>query len=112
LVDYIERRKERHELQKLPRKYHQNENLLNQDGEVMENVAEVVALLRKQAQLESQIINGTGTAIACEQELAATRRRLAAHPQALNAVLQTAQALRRSPDAVSVREVAEFGWAN
>ena len=78
----------------------------------MENVAEVVALLRKQAQLESQIFNGNGTAIASEQELDATRRRLATHPQALNAVLQTARALGRSPDAVTVQEVTEFGWTN
>jgi hypothetical protein len=78
----------------------------------MENVAEIVALLRKQAQLESQIFNGNGTAIASEQELDATRRRLATHPQALNAVLQTARALGRSLDAVTVQEVTEFGWTN
>lgn len=76
----------------------------------MENVAEIVALLRKQARLESRILNGTGTAFASEQELETTRRRLAAHPQALNAVLQTARALGRTPDAVSVEEVTEFGW--
>jgi hypothetical protein len=78
----------------------------------MENVAEIVALLRKQAHLESQILNGNGTAVAFEQELETTRRRLATHPQALNAVLQTARALGRRPDAVSVQEVAEFGGAN
>ena len=78
----------------------------------MENVAEIVALLRKQAQLESQILNGNGTIIASEQELDATRRQLACHPQALNAVLQTARALGRTPDAVSVQEVTEFGFAN
>jgi len=78
----------------------------------MENVAEIVALLPKQAQLESQILNGNGTAVASERNLEATRRRLAAYPQALNAVLQTARALGRTPDAVSVQEVAEFGWAN
>jgi hypothetical protein len=78
----------------------------------MDNVTEIVALLRKQAHLESQILNGNGTAIASERELEATRRRLAAHPQALNAVLQTARALGRTPDTVSVQEVTEFGWAN
>jgi hypothetical protein len=78
----------------------------------MDNVTEVVALLRKQADLEARIINGNGTAIGSEQELEATRRRLAAHPQALNAVLQTARALGRSPDTVSVREVTEFGGLN
>jgi hypothetical protein len=78
----------------------------------MDNVSEIIALLRKQTALESQILNGTGTAIASEQELEATRRRLALHPQALNAVLQTARALGRTPDTVSVQEVTEFGWAN
>lgn len=78
----------------------------------MENVAEIVALLRKQALLESQIFNGNGTAIASEQELEVTRRRLTAHPQALNAVLQTARALGRTPDTVSVEEVTQFGWTN
>jgi hypothetical protein len=75
----------------------------------MDNVIEVVALLRKHSELELQILNGHGTAVAMEQELAATVRRLAAHPHALNAVLQTARALRRTPDAVSVREVANWG---
>jgi hypothetical protein len=78
----------------------------------MDNVTEIIALLRKQASLESQILNGTGTAIASERELEATRRRLAAHPQALNAVLQTARALGRTPDTVSVQDVTKFGWTN
>jgi proline dehydrogenase len=75
----------------------------------MDNVSEIVALLRKQADLELAILNGHRGAVATEQELEATRRRLFAHPQALNAVLQTARALRRTPDAVSVRDVADFG---
>jgi hypothetical protein len=54
----------------------------------MDNVDEIVALLRKQADLENQILNGHGTAVATERELEATRRRLVAHPQALNAVLE------------------------
>jgi hypothetical protein len=75
----------------------------------MENVAEIVALLRKQVQLESQILNGNGTAIASERELETLRRRLAAHPQALNAVLQAARALGRTPDTISIQDVADFG---
>jgi plasmid stabilization system protein ParE len=75
----------------------------------MDNVIEVVALLRKHAELELQILNGHGAAAATERALEATVHRLAAHPQALNAVLQTARALRRTPDAVSVKEVVEFG---
>lgn len=75
----------------------------------MDNVTEIVTLLRRQAELELQLLNGHSTAVTTEQELEATRRRLASHPQALSAVLQTARALRRTPDAVSVRDVATFG---
>jgi hypothetical protein len=78
----------------------------------MDNVSEIVALLRKQADLEIAMMNGQRGAVATEQELEATRRRLFAHPQALNAVLQTARALRRSPDTVSVRDVSTFGGSN
>jgi uncharacterized protein (DUF2336 family) len=56
----------------------------------MDNVSEIVALLRRQADLEVQIMNGNGTAVTTERQLEATRRRLAAHPQAINAVLQRA----------------------
>jgi hypothetical protein len=78
----------------------------------MDNISEIVALLRKQADLEISIMNGHSSAVATEQELEATRRRLFAHPQALNAVLQTARALRRSPDTVSVGDVTAFGGSN
>lgn len=78
----------------------------------MDNVAEVVALLRMQSQLELQLLNGHGAAVATERELEATWRRLAAHPQALNAVLRTAHAMRRTPDAVSARNVADWGYSN
>jgi proline dehydrogenase len=57
-------------------------------------------------------LNDHGTAVATEWELAATRRRLVAYPQALNAVLQTARALRRTPDTVSIRDVTDFGGSN
>jgi len=78
----------------------------------MDNVSEIVALLRKQADLEIAIMNDRRSAGATEQELKATRRRLFAHPQALNAVLQTARDLRRTPDSVSVQDVTDFGGLN
>jgi plasmid stabilization system protein ParE len=78
----------------------------------MDNVIEIVALLRKHSELELQMLNGHSAAVATERELEATVQRLAAHPQALNAVLQTARALRRTPDAVSVREVADWGCSD
>jgi hypothetical protein len=58
----------------------------------MDNIVEAVTLLRQQSELESQILQGDGTAAATEHALEATRRRLRAHPQAFNAVLQTARA--------------------
>jgi hypothetical protein len=66
----------------------------------MNNVIEVVALLRKHSELELQILNAHGTAVSTELELEATQRRLAAHAHALSAVLRTARALRRTPDTV------------
>ena len=41
-----------------------------------------------------------------------TRRRLAAHPQALNAVLQTARALGRTPDRISDQDVRAWGGSD
>ena len=75
----------------------------------MDNVIAVVALLRRHTDLELQILNGNGAAVATERELEATWRRLAAHPQALSAVLQTARAMRRTSDAVSVKDVEDWG---
>jgi hypothetical protein len=79
---------------------------------IMDNVTEVVALLRQQVELERRLLNGDGTAVAAERELDITRRRLAQHPHAVNAVLQTARALRRTPDEVSPRDVADWGCSN
>jgi len=77
----------------------------------MNTVAEIVALLRKQTELESRILSGQ-FAVVAEQELEVTRRRLTTHPEALNAVLQTARALGRTPDTVSVKDVTDFGGSN
>jgi hypothetical protein len=77
----------------------------------MDNVTEVVALLRRQAELEQQLMTGRGIAVRTEQDLILTRRRLAAHPEALRAVLQTARALYRTPDAVSAQDVAQWSAA-
>ena len=78
----------------------------------MDNIVEVVTLLRQQSELETQLIHGDGTAAAAEHALEATRRRLAAHPQALNAALQTARALGRTPDRVSAQDVRAWGGSN
>lgn len=73
----------------------------------MNNVTEIVALLRQQAELEFRILAGRADAVATEREWESTRRGLIA--QALRAVLETARALQRTPDAVSVRDVTAFG---
>jgi len=74
----------------------------------MDNVCEIVALLKHQAALEHQILSSGQSAVAAESALAATRRRLVAYPHALAAVLHTARALGRSPETVSVRDVTAF----
>jgi hypothetical protein len=78
----------------------------------MDNIVEAVTLLRQQSELESQILQGDGTAAATEHALEATRRRLRAHPQAFNAVLQTARALGRTPDRISAQDVRAWGGSN
>jgi hypothetical protein len=78
----------------------------------MDNIVEVVTLLRHQSELEMQLLHGDGTAVATEHALEATRHRLAVHPQALNAVLQTARALGRTPDHISAQDVRAWGGSN
>ena len=77
----------------------------------MDNLTEAVALLHRQAELELRLINSPGAAVATERELEQLLRRLAAHPHAVNAVLQTARALRRTPDAVTARDVETWNSA-
>jgi plasmid stabilization system protein ParE len=71
----------------------------------MDNIAEAVALLHRQAELEIRLANNPSAAVATERELEHLLRRLATHPHAVNAVLQTALALRRTPDAITAQDV-------
>jgi hypothetical protein len=71
----------------------------------MDNIAETVALLRRQAELQIRLANNQSAAVATERELEHRARRLSIHPHAVNAVLQTALALRRTPDAITARDV-------
>jgi plasmid stabilization system protein ParE len=71
----------------------------------MDNIAEAVALLHRQAELEIRLANNPSAAVATERELEHLLRRLATNPHAVNAVLQTALALRRTPDAITARDV-------
>jgi hypothetical protein len=77
----------------------------------MNNVTEIVTLLRQQAELKFRILAGRADAVAIEREWE-TRRRLIAHPEALHAVLKTAGALQRTPDAVPVRDVTALGGSH
>jgi hypothetical protein len=74
----------------------------------MNNVTEIATPLRQQAELEFPILAGRADAVAAEREWESTRRGLIAHPEAFGAVLETAGALQRTPDAVSVRDVTAF----
>jgi len=78
----------------------------------MDNINDVITLLRQQSELELRLLDGNGSAPAAEQALEAIRRRLAAHPQALRAVLLTARALLRASDAVSVKQLEDWGCSN
>ncbi len=78
----------------------------------MNNGTEIVALLPQQAELEFRILAGRADAVATEREWESTRRRLIAHPEALRAVLETAGALQRSPDAIPVRNVTACGGSH
>jgi hypothetical protein len=66
----------------------------------------------QQSELELRFLHGNGSAASAVQALEAIRRHLAAHPEALRAVLLTARALRRTPDAVSVKQVEDWGCSN
>lgn len=72
----------------------------------MDTIDEVVALIRRQTELELELMNSADATPKVERDLLAMRRRLAAHPLALRAILHTARALKRSPDTVSARDVA------
>ena len=67
----------------------------------MDPIDETVALTRRQCEPELEIMNRADSSPKAEQDLLAMRRRLAAHPHAVSAILHTAWALKRSPDAVS-----------
>ncbi len=74
----------------------------------MDTIDETVALIRRQTELELELLNGSDITPKAERDLLTMRRRLAAHPHAVSAILHTARALRRSPDAVSARDVAAW----
>jgi hypothetical protein len=75
----------------------------------METVNEALGLLRRQAELEQSMKAMGGIRITEEQELLVLKRRLASYPQAMQAVIQAAHALRRPVTEVSAADVE--AWA-
>ena len=78
---------------------------------LVDTIDETVALIRRQCELELDLMNRADSSPKAERDLLAMRQRLAAHPYAVVAILHTARALRRSPDAVSARDVAAWSSA-
>jgi DNA-directed RNA polymerase specialized sigma24 family protein len=76
----------------------------------MQTVSEALDLLKRQAELEAAMRQPGGIRVTEEQELHAVRRRLAQFPEAMRAVVEAAQALRRPVSEVSAREVES--WAS
>jgi len=78
----------------------------------METVNEALGLLRRQAELEQSLKESGGIRITEEQELLVLKRRLASYPQAMQAVVQTAHALRRPLTEVTADDVESWAQLN
>jgi len=78
----------------------------------METVNEALGLLRRQMELETAMKQPGGIRITEEQELLVLRRRLTNYPQAMQAVVQAAHALRRPIAEVSAEDVESWARTN
>lgn len=78
----------------------------------METVNEALGLLRRQVELEMAMKQPGGIRITEEQELLVLRRRLARVPQAMQAVIQAAHALRRPVTEVTAEDVESWARTN
>jgi hypothetical protein len=76
----------------------------------MQTINEAIRLLRRQAELEAAMRKPGGIRITEEQELVMLRRRLTEYPEAAQAVVHAAHAMRKPVTAVTAREVE--AWAN
>ena len=76
----------------------------------MQTVNEALGLLRRQAELETAMKQVGGIKITEEQELHVVRRRIAEFPEAVQAVVQAAHALRRPVTEVTAADVES--WAS
>jgi hypothetical protein len=78
----------------------------------METVNEALGLLRRQVELEMAMKQPGGIRITEEQEILVLRRRLPSYPQAMQAVVQAAHALRRPITEVTAEDVESWARTN
>jgi hypothetical protein len=78
----------------------------------METISEALGLLRRQAEFETAMNHPGGIRITEEQELIVLRRRLATVPQAMQAVIQAAHALRPPVTEVTAEDVDAWARTN
>jgi hypothetical protein len=71
----------------------------------MQTVNEALRLLRRQADLERAMKQPGGVRITEEQELHVVRRQLMEFPEAMEAALQAAHAMRRPISEITARDV-------
>lgn len=72
---------------------------------MLETVVDALALLKRQAEIESGLRQPGGVRVTEERELYALRQRLQRYPEAVAAILQTASTLRRPIDALRVSDI-------
>ena len=100
LLTLIERRHRRH--------YRLRHSSLDPKEIAMEPVQEVLRLLKRQAEIETQMRRPGGIRITEERELIALRERLQKFPAATKASLEAALALGRPVEQISVEDVERF----
>jgi len=71
----------------------------------MEPIAEVLELLKRQAELENGLRQPGGLRVTEEREIYALRERLQRYPQAVSAILQAAQNLHPPVDSLQARDI-------
>jgi hypothetical protein len=71
----------------------------------MEPIAEVLELLKRQAELESGLRQPGGIRVTEEREIYALRERLQRYPQAVTAILQAARSLNRPVETLQPRDI-------
>jgi len=72
---------------------------------MLETVTDALAMLKRQAELESGLRQPGGIRVMEERELYALRQRLQRYPEAVAAILQAAATLRRPVDSLSSDDI-------